>query len=329
MPMYEPMLLGSVRVDPPLVLAPLAGTTLRPFRLLCRRLGAGMVCGEMISGMALRYANERTGRMLAVDPDEHPVSLQIAAGRPEVAGESATALRRAGADVIDLNMGCPVPKVRKTGAGAILGRDPGLARAIMDATVEAAAGIPVTVKMRAGWDDDSINFMRIADEAVASGCAGIALHARTAVQMYAGRAEWGWIRQLVSHVPVPVTGNGDVRGPEDCLRMLEETGCAAVMIGREAQANPWVFQRCAAALAGAAVPPPPDWSERLAAAQSLCEGLIEELGERRGCLYARRTLGWLSRGMPDGARFRSRAHRISSAGDLRALLDAYGVPSAS
>lgn len=321
--MSQPLNLGGVRVDPPTVLAPMAGTTLRPFRRLCRDLGAGLVCGEMISGMALRYANRKTARMLALDPLERPVSFQIAAGSPDVAAEAVGDILPTGADLIDINMGCPVPKVRKSGAGAILMTDPCLAREIMDAAVEAAGTTPVTVKMRAGWDDDRINFMEIAEAAVEAGCVAVALHARTAEQMYSGRAHWPWIAELVRGVPVPVIGNGDVRSHDDCLRMMEETGCAAVMIGRVTQGDPWVFQRCAAALSDEPIPDPPNWEERLATAQRMCEDLVEELGEHTGCLHARRVLGWFSKGMADAARFRDRAHQVSTLDEVRDLVGSY------
>lgn len=327
-PMADPLVLAGVSVQPPVVLAPMAGVTSRPFRRLCRRLGAGMVCGEMVSGRALAYTNPRTAHMLELAPDEHPVSLQVAAGVADVAASSVKELVRAGADVIDLNMGCPVPKVRRSGAGAILMTDPARARAIMEAAVAAAGDRPVTVKIRAGWDEGSVNFVRIAEEAVEAGCAGIALHARTAAQMYGGQANWEWIAELVRSVPLPVIGSGDVRTADDCLRMLEETQCAAVMIGRAAQGDPWVFERCAAAVAGEPAPAPVGWRERLATAYCLCEELVGELGERRGCLQARRTLSWFGRGMPEAAQFRERAHQVTTLTQVRDLLRAYGVPLA-
>jgi len=312
--------IGRVLVDPPLVLAPLAGVCLRPFRLVCKRFGAGLVCGEMISAMALHYGSPGSRRMLALDPAERPVSVQIAAGSPDAAAEATGSAVAAGADVVDLNFGCPVSKVRKSGAGAILMRSPSLARRIVRAAADAAGAIPVTVKMRAGWDDDSVNFRQIADIAVDEGCAAVTLHARTAVRMYSGSAHWPWIAELVRAVPVPVIGNGDVSSGADARRMVEQTGCAAVMIGRAAQGAPWVFAQARAVLRGEEPPPDPGLRERLRICLELCEGLAEELGEHLGCLHARKALGWFGRGMPGAARFREQANRVSSLDDVRALI---------
>lgn len=315
--------IGRVLVDPPLVLAPLAGVALRPFRLMCRRFGAGLVCGEMVSAMALRYGSQRSRRMLAVDPEERPVSVQIAAGAPDTAADATEAAIAAGADIVDLNFGCPVPKVRKSGAGAILMRNPALVRGIVRAAVGTAGGVPVTVKMRAGWDDNSLNFIEVAQAAVEDGCAAVTLHARTAVQMYSGAAHWPWIAELVREVPVPVVGNGDVRSGADALRMMQETGCAGVMIGRAAQGAPWLFGQARAVLRGEEPPPDPSIPERLRICVDLCEGLADELGEHLGCLHARKVLGWFARGIPQAARFRELANGVSSLDDVRRLVARY------
>jgi len=315
--------IGGVVVTPPLVLAPMAGVTTRPFRVLCRALGAGLVCGEMISATALRYANKRTRQMLELSEEERPVSMQIAACGPDLAEEAVRGAITAGAAIVDLNFGCPVPKVRRAGAGAVLMRDLGRARAIVEAAVASAAGPPVTVKMRAGWDDDSVNFPELAALSVEAGAKALVLHARTAEQYYSGEANWAWIAELVRLAPVPVIGNGDVRSGDDALRMLEETGCAGVMIGRAARTSPWVFREAAAALAGQDLPAPPDARERLGLAVRLCDALIEELGETVGCLRARGMLGFLGRGIPSAARFRERAHQVSSREEIHALVAEY------
>lgn len=315
--------IGPVAVSPPLVLAPMAGVTSAPFRRICRELGAGLVCGEMVSANALRYDSLRSARMLRVAPEERPVSLQIAAGDPEVAAEAVRRAVLAGADIVDINFGCPVPKVRKSGAGAILLRDAGRARAILEAAVDSAGGVPVTVKLRAGWSDADLPYLDYARMACEVGCAAVALHARTALQMYRGQAHWPWIAELARECPLPVLGNGDVRSGEDAVRMLEETGCAAVMVGRAARDYPWIFREAVALLAGAEPPPAPSWIERLALAERLCAGLVESHGPQVGALVSRTALSGLSRGLPDGARFRERAHGVGSLEEIRALIREY------
>jgi nifR3 family TIM-barrel protein len=323
----QPFAIGSVVVDPPLVLAPMASVTLPSFRLLCRGYGAGLVCGEMISAMALRYRSPGCRRRLDIAEAERPVSLQIATATPETAAEAVAAAAAAGADVVDLNFGCPAPKVRRTGAGAVVLRDLGLARAIVEAAVAAAGPTPVTAKLRAGWDDRQITFLEVGRVAAESGCAALALHARTAEQGYGGAARWEWIRELVAEVPVPVIGNGDVHSPEDALRMFELTGCAGVMIGRAAQAAPWLFAGCAAALRGEPIPPEPEWPGKLAVALRLCEGLVDDVGERVGCLHARRALARIGSGIPGAARFRVSAHSVRTLDDVRRLIAYYARAS--
>jgi tRNA-dihydrouridine synthase B len=317
------LLIGQVRIDPPVVLAPMAGVTSPPFRLLCRELGAGLVCGEMVSATALHYASQRSRDMLEVREAERPISLQVAAGNPEVAVTGVREAVAAGADLVDLNLGCPVPKVRKSGAGAVLLRDLGRAREVLQAAVETAGGTPVTVKIRAGWDEGSLCYVEAGRLAAEVGCAAVAFHARTAEQMYHGHADWERIRHLVSECPLPVIGNGDIHTAEDALRMVEQTGCAGVMVGREARRYPWVFREIRAALRGEPVPGPPPWPERLALGLRLCEGLAEHHGPKLGALNARSALGALAHGMPQSHRFRERAHRLASLEEIATLLREY------
>ncbi len=321
--MLRALSIGGVSVDPPLVLAPMAGVTSPPFRLLCRELGAGLVCGEMVSAMALHFSSRRSLRMLETREAERPVSLQVAAGNPEVAVSGVREAVAAGADIVDLNFGCPVPKVRKSGAGAAILRDLGLAREVLVAAVETAAPTPVTVKIRAGWDDRSVCFPEVGRIATESGVAAVAFHGRTAEQMYTGHANWEWIARLVAECPLPVIGNGDLHTGDDALRMLEQTGCAGVMVGGEARGKPWVLGELAGALRGTEAPPSPTWPERLALGCRLCEGLAEYHGPQLGVLHARSALGALARGMPQAARFRERAHRLGSLEEIHALLREY------
>jgi tRNA-dihydrouridine synthase B len=320
----EHLTIGSVRVVPPLVLAPMAGATSSPFRSICRELGAGLVCGEMVSANALVYASQKSYHRLLLEESERPVSMQIVAGSPESAATGVRAAAEAGADIVDLNLGCPVPKIKKIGAGAALLRDMGRAREVIEAAAEAAGDTPFTVKTRAGWAEGKLTFLEIGAIAAEAGCAAIALHARTAVQMYSGTANWKWIGQLVQECPLPVIGNGDVRSGADALRMFEETGCAGVMIGRHARVHPWVFAEARAVLGGEDAPPVPNYYDRMELTLRLCEGLCEHYGEHTGVLHARSALSAMSKGFRDAARFRERAHRLRSLEEIRTLFREYG-----
>lgn len=220
----------------------MAGVCNLAFRLLCKEQGAAMVCSEFISAKALIQGNERTRSMLALDDRERPVSIQIFGNDPDESAEAARIVEQAGADVVDFNMGCPVPKVIKAEAGAALMRVPDRAQAILGAMVDAVR-IPVTVKVRTGWDDDSIDVVDLAGRFEDVGVQAIAVHGRTKSQMRSGFANWDIIRQVKEKVDIPVIGNGDVKTPQDAARMLELTGCDAVMIGRGALGNPWIFNR--------------------------------------------------------------------------------------
>ena len=225
-----------------MVLAPMAGVCNLAFRLLCKEQGASLVCSEFVSAKALVFGNERSYEMLAVDDAERPVSIQIFGSSPEDAAIAARAVEAAGADIVDFNMGCPVPKVIKAEAGAALMRVPDKAQAIIKAMVDAVS-IPVTVKMRTGWDEDSIDVLDLAKRFEDVGVSAIAVHGRTKSQMRAGRANWEIIGEVKQALHIPVIGNGDVFTPEDAEAMLDMTGCDAVMIGRGALGNPWIFKR--------------------------------------------------------------------------------------
>jgi len=314
-----------VVVDPPTVLAPLAGVTVPPFRRLCRELGAGMVCSEMVSANALAYQNPKTALMLHVCDDEHPVSVQILAPTPEVAEPAAEAAVEAGADVVDINMGCPVPKVIRCGAGVALMRDLPRARAVMEAAVRGVAGrAPVTVKIRAGWDPRSRCFAEIARQAEDAGLSGIVLHARYGCQGYSGHADWSMIADLRQQTSLPVVGNGDVRGASDAARMLRETGCDGVMVGRGAMGYPWVFRELRAAARSEAVPEPAGPGERIGALLRLGREMVDFYGEYRGLRELRGFVCWFTRGMPSSAALRAEALQLTSFEDLRGLLLRYG-----
>jgi tRNA-dihydrouridine synthase B len=237
------MLIGAVAVaEPAVVLAPMAGVTDLPFRLLAKEMGCSLLYSEMVSDKGLLHNNCHTFDMLRIDDRERPVAVQIFGSEPAPMAAAARIVAGAGADIIDINMGCPTPKIVKNGEGSALMRRPELARDII-AAVAGAVTVPVTVKIRKGWDEASVNAVEVAALAEQAGAAAIAVHGRTREQFYAGQADWDIIRRVKERVRIPVIGNGDVRSPEDAARLLAYTGCDAVMVGRAAQGNPWIFRQ--------------------------------------------------------------------------------------
>lgn len=241
----RPLRIGPIVIDVPLVLAPMAGVTSHAFRLLCRRHGVGLVVSELLSSHAIHYKNAKTFGMFDWTDNERPVSVQLFGGDPALMAEAAQVVEAAGADIVDLNMGCWVPKVAKTGAGATLLRDVCLGQQVVKAMVDAVK-IPVTVKIRSGWDPQHTTGIEFAQRAQDAGAQAIAVHARYANQGFTGHADWRIIRRVKDVVTIPVIGNGDVETAEDAARMIAETGCDAVMVGRAAMGNPWLFEdiRC-------------------------------------------------------------------------------------
>lgn len=257
------MAIGNVSVWPPVVVAPMAGETGSVLRILCKRMGAGLVCTELTSSHGLFYRNARSFDFLRWTDEERPVSAQIFGGEPEVMEDAARVCSDRGADLIDINMGCWVPKVAKTGAGASLMKDLRKAAAVMSAVVRGSS-VPVTIKTRVGWDGcvgSAVEMARVAEDV---GVSAIAIHGRTAIQGFTGTADWAPIAEAKAAVRIPVIGNGDVRTPQDVVRMFQETGCDAVMIGRAALGNPWIFRDVRQYLLYGTVPPPPTVEERIA-----------------------------------------------------------------
>jgi len=240
----------------PLVLAPMAGITDFPFRVICKELGAGLVFSEMVSVEALIREHRRTRGMLRTHPAERPVVFQIFGSKPESMAEAAHIVSQGEADFIDINMGCPVPKILKSGSGSALLRDIGLAKEIM-AAAKSASKVPVTVKIRLGWDAKNIVAVDLAQAAEAIGIAAVTVHGRTKAQGFSGHADWGMIKTVKKSVSIPVIGNGDVRTALDAKRMMDETGCDGVMIGRAIQGYPWIFREAKQYLETGVVPPPP------------------------------------------------------------------------
>lgn len=316
------MNIGNIELSAPLALAPMAGITDLPFRLICRRLGCGMTVSEMVSAKGLLYKNVKTTEMLRIDDGERPTAIQLFGSVPAELAEAARMVEASGADMIDFNMGCPVPKIVNNGEGSALMKNPQLAHDILAAMVKAVK-IPVTVKFRAGWDDANRNAVEIARAVEAAGVSAVAVHGRTRQQFYEGKADWSIIADVKQAVKVPVFGNGDIFTVADGLRMLEQTGCDGLMIGRGADGNPWLFTALAAALRGEQLPQPPSLKERLAQAAEHLEMLIAYKNEVVAVKEMRRHISAYLKGMPHAAEFRGRFHKVDTQEQFSELLAEY------
>lgn len=315
-----PYRIGRHRIDPPVVLAPMADVTNGPFRRLCKRIGApGLVCTEQISTVAIQYRSARTLRMFDWRPEERPLSVQLFGADPVVMAEAARIVADLGADIVDINMGCWVPKVCRQGAGAALLRDAHTALRVVEAVV-GAVEVPVTVKMRAGWTERELTAAPLARRFESAGARGFALHARTARQGYEGSADWSWIREIREGVSVPVVGNGDVRAPWDAAAMLEATGCHGVMIGRAAIGNPWVLRDTAVYLATGVCPSPPSLAERMAAALEHLTELAGLMGETHAVRHLRGQLPHYVKGFRGASDARESIVRALTVEEVRAVL---------
>ena len=321
------MQIGEIKLAAPLALAPMAGITDLPFRLICRRLGCGMTVSEMVSAKGLLYKNVKTTEMLRIDDGERPTAIQLFGSVPEELAEAARMVEASGADMIDFNMGCPVPKIVNNGEGSALMKQPQLAHDILAAMVKAVK-IPVTVKFRAGWDDSNRNSVEIAKAVEAAGVSAVAVHGRTRQQFYEGKADWGIIAEVKQAVKVPVFGNGDIFTVEDGLRMLAETGVDGLMIGRGADGNPWIFRELAAVLRGEERPAAPALQERLAQAAEHLDMLIDYKGEHISVKEMRRHISAYLKGLPHAAEFRGRFHKVDTREQFMELLAEYAACAA-
>ncbi len=316
------MKIGNVTLENNLILAPMAGVCDLPFRLLCKEQGAGLLCMEMVSAKAIFYGNKNTESLMAIDPREYPVSLQLFGSDPVIISEMAKRIEERPFSILDINMGCPVPKVVNNGEGSALMKNPKLVEQILTATVKAIEK-PVTVKIRKGFDSDHVNAVEIAKIAEACGVAAIAVHGRTRADYYSGKADWDIIAQVKDAVKIPVIGNGDITCGADALRMQQETGCDGLMIGRGAQGNPWIFHEILEERRTGKIPEKPDYDTVVEMLLRHARMLNAEKGEAVGNREIRKHAAWYLSGFPYAGKLRGQLNHVESYEELEELLLGY------
>ncbi len=313
--------IGKLEMFPPLALAPMAGVTNALFRRLFKPFGFGLTVSEFVSAQSLVRMNRRTLEMVDVYPEERPTAVQLHGSDPDVMARAAAFVEECGADIVDINFGCPAPKIVKGGDGAALLRDPDLAVRICDAVRKAVTRVPVTVKMRLGWESDNFTFVEIAKRAEAVGIEAFTLHGRYGKQFYKGSADWSFIARLKETLTVPVIGNGDISSAADAMRRLRETGVDAIMVGRAALGNPWLIREIAAAMRGEPAPPAPSVGERIDFARLHLDAMVERYGEKSGVLQMRKHLGWYIKGIRDASTLREQINNAPGVEAVRELLE--------
>ncbi|MDP6539319.1 MAG: tRNA dihydrouridine synthase DusB [Planctomycetota bacterium] len=317
---FAPLQVGPLSIWPPVVLAPMAGVTNVPFRRLCRDLGAGLAVTEMITARGFREGNPTTLALARGGPGEHPRAVQIYGSDPADVAAMVAALVDDGVDLVDMNFGCPVPKVTRQGGGSAIPVRPRLLARLVSAAVEAAGSVPVTIKVRKGIDESLSTYLDAGRVAVEEGAAAIGLHGRTAAQLYSGRADREAIARLVEAVPIPVLGNGDIWEWTDGLAMMRETGCAGIIIGRGCLGRPWLFGELAAAFEGHAPPPPPTMGEIVPILLDHARGLVECFGVDTGMRQTRKWCAWYTKGFRGARAVRAELLRVSTPSELESLL---------
>jgi nifR3 family TIM-barrel protein len=315
------MNIGSVKLDNPLIMAPLAGISNLPFRLLAKKEGCALVSSEMISSYGLVHKSEKTLKMLGSVPDEKPLSIQIFGADPSTMAEAATIVEASGADILDINFGCSVKKIIKTGAGVALMQTPKIAEALLKA-VRQSITIPLTIKIRTGWDPSGSQALQITKIAQTCGADAIAIHPRTATQGFRGKADWSVISAVKQAVALPVIGNGDIVRPADAVLMQKTTGCDGVMIGRAAIGNPWIFSQCLASLHGENITAV-DLDQRFEVMKHYVRASVEYIGEKVACRMMRSRLGWFVKGLRFSSKFRESIKHLSSKRETLELIETY------
>ena len=317
---YGKLQIGSVTLDNNIILGPMAGVSDLPFRVLCSEMGAGLVCMEMVSAKAIIYKNRNTNMLLEIHPDEHPVSLQLFGSEPEIMQQAVEIIKDRPYDILDVNMGCPVPKVVSNGEGSALMKDPALIEKIVSALVQVSDR-PVTVKIRKGFTENSVNAVECALAAEAGGAAAVAVHGRTREQFYSGKADWDIIRQVKESVKIPVIGNGDVVDGESAGAMFEQTGCNGVMVARAAQGNPFIFREIKSFFEKGAACERPSRKEVYDTVIRHADMQLKYKGEYIGIREMRKHVSWYTYGMPGSARFRNEINQMT---DMDTLKEACG-----
>ena len=316
------MKIGNVQLDNEVFLSPMAGVTDLPFRTICKEKGCGMLYTEMINAKALCYDDENTKKMLRMDKDEHPVAVQIFGSDPEFMGKAAIIMNQYPNEILDINMGCPAPKVIKNGDGSALMRNPKLAAEVLTAVVKNSEK-PVTLKIRKGWDDDSVNAVEIAKIAEECGISALAIHGRTREQFYSGKADWDIIAEIKQAINIPVIGNGDVFEVEDAVNMLEKTKCDAIMIGRGAQGNPWIFNRINHYMKTGEILPEPTLEEKITTAIRHMNLAVAEHGDYVAVREMTKHIGWYLKGLKNSAKYRDQINKITDYKEVITMLEEY------
>ena len=316
------MNIGNIRIDNNVFLAPMAGITDMPFRILCKEKGCGMAYTEMVSAKGLFYNSERTWDLLKINKEEHPIGVQIFGSDADIISKIVIKLCETDVDIIDINMGCPAPKIVKNCEGSALLKKPEKLKEIVGAAVKVSSK-PITVKIRKGWDDDSVNCVEIAKIIEGEGAQAVTVHGRTRQQFYSGKADWDIIRQVKDTVSVPVIGNGDIVDPEDAKCMFDTTGCDAVMIGRGAQGNPWIFERVVHYLSTGEIIPPPTPGEKIEMAILHTDMMADFRGENVAVMEMRKHIAWYLKGLKNSSIIKAKINNAQSIGQMHFILNEY------
>ena len=316
------MKIGNVNLENNVFLAPMAGVTDLPFRLLCKEMNCGLLYTEMINAKALCYDDENTKKMLRIEEEEHPIAVQIFGSEPEYMGRATEIMNEYPNEILDINMGCPAPKVIRNGDGSALMKNPKLAEEVLKAVVKKSKK-PVTLKIRKGWDDNTVNAVEIAKIAEACGISALAIHGRTREQYYSGKADWDIITEIKENISIPVIGNGDVFTIQDAINMLDKTNCDAIMIGRGAQGNPWIFKRINHYMQTGEILPEPTLDEKINTAIKHLRLAVEEHGEYIAVREMRKHVAWYLKGLKNSARVRDEVNKIESYEEVVNKLNMY------